>query len=574
MRRITILLVMAIAMFVSLPAQATTLSSAEFDQTSVLEDLSSATADGQPFDYTQYTYDTTGSVQLISLIEYCYSPYVNMQDNYNLYFYIYNPTAKDIADITVQIATSYSDGQAVEYSKLELDIVATTVEAGLYNIILKAKLQDPSIMLDIQQDTQRQYDISGIEVQFDGESKQDYLVGGSYIFTGYATGYGPSNSDSLTSTVTELEVVQTTVYGTTYRFQNSLSVSKQINSVYFGVDTSVILKYGNLQQITAQWFETLTQWAVVAENQSMYNALLEWVGVDIGSGYNSAVPYSLYTAYGGGSSYLWSYNSSAISFNSLNKLVYLFNGVDSNAISSSEVVSYMEDYTANSDTDLILGKYSSELFVESVDTGATYGQQTLTIDADSLFTLEGFDISNGFWEWYLNKVYPDLQGSDYEDISPIHLVTATDFIGSNSAIADRLLVNEADVPALLAEYESNLLAGKNTYLFRFAVRDYTAYDLNGSFGSLELLSLGYVAQQTVFLDFDIISLTFNRDGVYTNIPVVADPIDVIGGYDPPIEAGADWSWLKTLLAIVLGVVLFSLLYKFLDWFTKLFVTRY
>ena len=42
-------------------------------------------------------------------------------------------------------------------------------------------------------------------------------------------------------------------------------------------------------------------------------------------------------------------------------------------------------------------------------------------------------------------------------------------------------------------------------------------------------------QQSIDLDFDIISLTFNKDGNYTVIAAVSDPINVIAPGDPPAD---------------------------------------
>lgn len=65
----------------------------------------------------------------------------------------------------------------------------------------------------------------------------------------------------------------------------------------------------------------------------------------------------------------------------------------------------------------------------------------------------------------------------------------------------------------------------------------------------------YIAQQTIFLNFDIIQLTFNDGGNLTVIPVVADPIDIINPYTPPaISGNFDWA----LVAILAGLALVSL----------------
>ena len=124
-------------------------------------------------------------------------------------------------------------------------------------------------------------------------------------------------------------------------------------------------------------------------------------------------------------------------------------------------------------------------------------------------------------------------------------------------------------------------------MFRFAVTDY--YRAYGNALSRRGFSYDsykqtlYGAKETIFLDFDIIQLKFRKDNVDTVIPVVASPIDVIGGLTPPPtynkKNGNDfWFWLKVFLAIVLVLLLIilllqtgvlSLIGKFFAWLWKI-----
>ena len=64
----------------------------------------------------------------------------------------------------------------------------------------------------------------------------------------------------------------------------------------------------------------------------------------------------------------------------------------------------------------------------------------------------------------------------------------------------------------------------------------------------------YVATQTVFLDFDIIELTFNRDGEYRVIPVVSSPLDIINDITAPKNEKFDFVKLLTIILACLAVV--------------------
>lgn len=81
--------------FSSVPASAETKEKFfPFDEVHVQKDLESI--DG--FSYLQYPYDPTGfySPQIFNVVEFAYSYRANMQNNYALYIYFYNPQALDI----------------------------------------------------------------------------------------------------------------------------------------------------------------------------------------------------------------------------------------------------------------------------------------------------------------------------------------------------------------------------------------------------------------------------------------------------------------------------------------------
>lgn len=64
-----------------------------------------------------------------------------------------------------------------------------------------------------------------------------------------------------------------------------------------------------------------------------------------------------------------------------------------------------------------------------------------------------------------------------------------------------------------------------------------------------------MAQETIFLDFDILQLTFNKNGVYHVIPVVSSPIDIIKTVTRPIDDPLGPNWLKIILMLLLAILL-------------------
>lgn len=92
-----------------------------FDETDVLNDLTSSTINGVPFDLKDYPFDEDGEMQVVSFIEYCYSYKANMRKNYGLYVYVYNPRAINIATDNkgnkIQMAIKYNaNGEPADYA--------------------------------------------------------------------------------------------------------------------------------------------------------------------------------------------------------------------------------------------------------------------------------------------------------------------------------------------------------------------------------------------------------------------------------------------------------------------------
>ena len=56
----------------------------DYSKTNVLDDLQSSTANGKPFDITDYPYKIGADMQVIQFVEYCYSFRENKQKDYGL----------------------------------------------------------------------------------------------------------------------------------------------------------------------------------------------------------------------------------------------------------------------------------------------------------------------------------------------------------------------------------------------------------------------------------------------------------------------------------------------------------
>ena len=520
-----------------------------FDNVNVMEDLAGSTIDGVVFDTANYPYLENGMPKVIYFAEYCYGYKAEQKDDYALYVYLYNPSGKEIKrdKNTIQIATGYNGDSPVRYDKFSLTLCNSST-GTLDTLFYKFRVNNVSSVYNRvnENNTSRRYDVSGVELNYG--SVDDFPVGNVWIYSGFAKGCGADeDADSTLSCVTNtFETVSLDVYDTYYRYLNGLSTQSQISSVYFGVDNVLLDKYGKLQKIHASWLEARTSTIIVAKNDILYDALRDYIGVDLTSSSNKP-NYYLYQRVDDLSGVNeWGYNVGAVL--EMTKLAYLFNATNTsdNTVSSKAMKEYMTWYSELHGKE-VAGKYSDDLF-SWVDNSVT----DTTIDADSIFTLDGFTTGSGLLDWFYELFYSSLENTPLEDIQPIYIVKSSDVIGSDEEIAERLFIAKEDVKAFKEKYNENTLAGKTTVLFRFAVSDYTAYNISAcetGFLKTPHNDWAYMAEQSVYLDFDIIDLTFSKDNVFMVLPVVSNPIDVIGGITPPVESdGLPW-WVWALIAL-------------------------
>ena len=152
----------------------------EFDLVNVLDDLqSSKDENGNAFDLTDYPYNENGRVQLVTLIEYCYSYAANMRGNYAVYLYLYNPTGREIDTVSplnvAQFAVGYdAKGSPNDYENFDLKFCNKST--GDYkNLFYKFRVQDHEsadgkTMAERVNSNARRYDLSSVELIYKGDS--------------------------------------------------------------------------------------------------------------------------------------------------------------------------------------------------------------------------------------------------------------------------------------------------------------------------------------------------------------------------------------------------------------------
>ncbi|HEY8443634.1 MAG TPA: hypothetical protein VIL24_02415 [Clostridia bacterium] len=549
-----------------------------FDETDALEDLLAA----ESFDIRDYPIDLNQKCRVINFVEFAYSYDPERQDLYGLYVYVYNPAVLDIVGDSalnkISIAIAYNDKhEPCDYQKFGL-IFCDKSDGAYDRLFYKFKIDDPEkIILNNVNSNERRYDIAEIELLTHGKPNATaYTVGGSYRFTGFAKGFGidPEAESTLESVVYELETIELQVKDTYYRLAKNASEAEQINTVYFAVPNEILEKYGRLQKIKCEWWEYKTKEIVVISDQTIYNALKPFIGVNIG-GYDADIGYKLgfELDLGGDILVSWGYNYKNLAMKNCNRLAYLFytggKDIDKYILPDETLKQYIYDYDKSHASGYLPvkdGQISADLFEDSVDADRVKGYNITEIDAGDTFDLFGFDNSD-FWGWWISMFY-DIPSLDLENVTPIYDIKPIDLSGTNKQISDKLLVAESDVPEIIDYCNARNAENKTTFLFRFAVSDYVAYPLvirEDNIFETPHRNCAHYAQETVFFNFDIIQLTFCRDGIYHVIPVVQSPLDIVADITPPIYPeyeGLDW--LMIIFFAIVAVLAVIILIKLLD----------
>ena len=600
-----------------------------FDSTNVLDDLQSSKVNGKPFDIADYPFNESKDIQVISFVEYCYSYKANLRDNYGLYVYIYNPKGLNLStnekQNKIQMAVSYdAEGNPSDYEKFSLEF-CSKVESGDYkNLFYKFKVIDHKVngttFSNRVNSNARRYDVSGVELTtYGASSATEYGVCGTYVFTGFAEGYGPDTNakSTLSCNIEYLETIELSVKHTFYRSETSAlgaGHQNQLDTVYFSVPKRFIDTYGKLQRIKAEWYEYKTKEILVTSNTDFYNAAKDYIGVPLG---NSANEYGLYEyvedigyslgigAGKAGDMYVaqWGWNlGDGYLHVPTNVLYYMFLVDDIEeydpyaetktvgGIQSNDLYEYIKNYRKSYTSGRLPikdGTISADLFESDIDDSRKmnnengvikkgYSYYDFDVDVD-LQTLQSWSsTSPSFWDNWLNfglgAAFTGGPNEASKTVAPIQILKASDLTGTNAEIAERLLVNINDVDTIKAEYNNAVTVNgtndeeKVVVMFRFATSDYysEAVDIiepNAGFlwSDKHYEGEAYIAQESVFFDFDIIQLTFNKDGEYTVIPVVSSPMDIVNDITPPVNMPDETPWWKLALALILVVLLLVLL---------------
>lgn len=500
----------------------------------------------------------------------------------------------------------------------------------------------------------RRYDIAGVYLKTDkSDVTLDKNIGRTYKCSGYMATYGKdaSNPSTFVCNVEKLETLDLKVYQTSYLTGVSSAGAyhhNNVSSVYFAIPQRVLDKYGSLWEIYAQWYECKTAPILVTSNVDFYYKALNnnhYETVDNSEGgtsllYDKSVDYLLW--YGrhsdsvAGSSnilhYDWAYNLRPFSMTSGDMFIQRFANSYSNVlpfvfyspsytesgafnvinkqtvagdIKSSQIRDYIQNYKSSNYVDWHTSRnLASELFVNAIDSaraekGIKVGLNKVRTNLGNTFDLKSWNSEYGSWWDKLTQYgwsYPknEVLDEQHTNVKPFEEITK-DALNSVTLASD-LLINENDVDSFKtfcnSSYDNDSAV---PYLFRFAVSDYMSRPITRNPGRLDVdqdVVDSYIAQETVFFDFNIITMTFKGKEDYYTLAVMHTPVDVIAGVEPPpveLTPGEHlvnnfltamqkiWDWfknsdflkaLKILGLIIVGIIVALILIKIIAFIVK------
>lgn len=575
------------------------------------------------FDPNDYPKDANGKHRLldnVGFMEYAYTTNGLIKSYYGVYFYVYNPTEREVSTRTganvVKMAVEYNEkGEPSSYENVSIRLLSATENNRFlkFGIVNKLGLYDRARAYASAHDGERRYDIAGIQLWFKGEQNAEDAnterdeLSYTYFCTGYCAGCAPDGSEVGTLQVRrqELDTITLDVRHTTFRPKGTNGKTQfthdSLSSVYFAVPKEKIEKYGEMSGIKGKYLRARTSEIFVTGNETYYQKLEPYIGVDVGY-YTEGddfdfvaasidyekfgLPTSIYSSIGYHISEKNIISENAEPITKLNYILKAANGdADNYRVSPSELVEYMKEYTAKysvSENRLVGGKFHPDLFSE-VDKGDT------VFDFNDKSLMQQFQVQTITQDWW-DKLFgrrnvSDLKFLEDEQKKVIQKLSDGDFenVTDPKAFSKSLYVGESDVDEILDYYE-NKKQDNAIYLIRFAVDDYIsaealesvyyegwAKDFLNFFKGEDLEYIDkkksdtncYFAKEYVYLNFEIIELRFTLNGNETVIPVVMSPIDVIPGLDPPSvtrKDGPKIGLIVWLSCTAFGVALFGVIY--------------
>lgn len=566
-----------------------------YDTTDVTKDLKGS----EGFDFSQYPADASKDTQIYTFLEYGYDG--TDISKFGLYLYIYNPKQKNFsrssASNKANVAMAFdSKGNATSYQRVGLIFCSATSDKLFY----KFRIDDGGKLLALAEKYAlthggaRRYDIATVELfAYGDKTATTSTIGKSYECTGFMKGFGADKENNTHSVKAySLDVLDIELKHTFFRPNGNssdyviASTKDQLNSVYFKFPNELIEYYGGIYKISTSYYALRTMPIVITSVKEVYDKLINYVGRDNYDGCEAEI-FNIYVKDATWKDHQMSVlkkhfdeatakafeNSIVLTVNMQDKsyyylpdtpIYYLFYTGNETAdgsvpyakdfsLSGERLLDYIYNYNRsykNGKLD-IKGGISKDLFCDS-DDGYFNKLTQVEICADDTYSLESIVREKKWYDFLdLFNLFAEYKSESYENIRAIVPVEKSDISMSKADFCKKYLIDESAYDDVIASAKSDK---ETTYLFRFAQSAYLTSNALASrpdhkgyvYGS----DYNYCAQETVYLDMNISSITCRKDDVYHTFAVGANPIDAVADIDAPPEKFDKTGWWKDFFATV------------------------
>lgn len=544
-----------------------------FEEQSILTDLTGATVGDKPFSLENYPYrpgSKAEDMQLLTLFEYGYCDCDSKDDRYDdyaLFLYVYNPGNISVPKSDLRHAATLSVGAEDAYSKYRIRLLSSAGDSTHNQLLLKFKVEISA--KDLRQlvgSGERTYKLSEFEI-YSGGSNAKATKGGEFTYTGYMSGYGDT---VLKADVKDMETLSLDLKHCVWRTDNSplgTAYKTQLDSVYFAIPNDVFEEYGNkIAKIKYHAYKYDTGYVAVFRDDEngnkAYNLYKDYEGKQISNDVREIPTLCDHRDF--------QFNTTFCYNNRYNNIL------DTWFVDDSENWAYKLSYVlkmpAATKPESII---ETDLQVRLSDDWSAYnaGQaQLFFLDdktshevireiGDEPWTIDAKGAPNWFQQLLLSGAYQS-KPDDLENIQPIRIVNAADF----SNFENELYVDEYYKDDLLSAYNTAVKNDESLVLFHFDTSDYFTIEVECnsylSDGSEVCVygDPGFVAKETVYMDFDVIDITFEKDGEYTVLPCVSNPIHVIADLETAKDDSKSgkipvWAWVIIAILVLVIVIL-------------------
>ena len=534
-------------------------SESEFSPTKYLENIFTDSLE----QVLQDDFDFLQDIYVISFIENGYGT-----DNFGVYVYIYNPNNLDILSnflknkVQFSFSESENDVFRSSYSKYGLTLIDKTEN----NVYYKFKV---SGFVPARNYEERYYAVSGIELHINGDTNAtEYTVGSVYFCHTKNNGATVISRKPLST----IDVDVTHIYYRTDDSDKGRGYSNQLSACYFSLPREYSFEnnlYGSLTEMTAEFDLRYTKPILLLRNLDVYNDFYASLGLssdcfknlsfyvvanqdtsatdDVTTviwygctfGYNAPTRYS---SIGYFESYSYDYIVDILNWvfcdtsADFNNRDYYFS-----ADNLQEFASIVKSRSIEEFNNLFENRqYFNDNNISLCGFNYGYNKHTYSISENpEQGSVLGYELTfdaHGFWNNLL-EFFGFNQTETVSSIAPLVRVDYADYDLPLDEFSEKYLVAKQQVGKLKSKLSSAKLNQEEVWLFRYDCSEYygakaQVYDKNIRQNAFD----GLVCQEPVYLDWDILSFTFEQEELNTEtqttkvlkttVPVVHSPEDV------------------------------------------------